>query len=101
MLTWDDCVALCALNEAEIEAIAEHEHIPEMAALELGNYLCCLPNGEPAIRRMILDDLEAARRHSDHRHALVLLGALRHFVRTHPRAVAENTASSAHARDGV
>lgn len=85
MLSWDDCIALCALNEAEIEAIAEHEHIPAMAALELGNYLCCLPTGEPAIRRMILDDLEAARARGDGKRRLLLLAALRHFIATHPK----------------
>jgi len=83
MLTWKDCVALCAVNEAEIDAIAEHEGIPETVALELGNYLCHLPDGEPAIRRMILDDMEHARRAGDRRRLLVLLETLKHFVDTH------------------
>ena len=36
MLTYQDCVGLCELSEAEIRAIAEHEHLPEVVALELG-----------------------------------------------------------------
>ena len=40
MLTYDDCVALCAASKREIEAIAEHEHIPLIAAAEMANYLC-------------------------------------------------------------
>ena len=39
MLTIQDCIALCDLTEDEVEAIAEHEHIPEMLAAELGAYL--------------------------------------------------------------
>jgi len=45
-LTFEDCLGLCDLSEAEILAIAEHEHLPAMAALELGNYLVCTANGE-------------------------------------------------------
>ena len=39
MLTLQDCIELSELTEEEILAISEHEHIPEMVALELGNYL--------------------------------------------------------------
>ena len=30
MLTFEDCLGLSELNEDEILAIAEHEHIPEL-----------------------------------------------------------------------
>jgi hypothetical protein len=85
MLTWEDCVAWCELNEDEIEAIAQHEHIPKMAALALGAYLCQMPDGQPAIRRMILEDIAEARAQNDRRRLLVLLGTLKHFVATHPK----------------
>ena len=39
MLSYQDCVELSDLTEEEIEAIAEHEHLPEIAALEMGSYL--------------------------------------------------------------
>ena len=39
MLTSEDCLAFCALSEEEIDAIAEHEHLGETVALELGSYL--------------------------------------------------------------
>ncbi len=29
MITFDDCLAFCELTEEEIDAIAEHEHLPE------------------------------------------------------------------------
>lgn len=36
MLRLEDCLALCDLSEAEVLAIAHHEGLPEMAAVELG-----------------------------------------------------------------
>jgi hypothetical protein len=29
MITLEDCIALCGLTEAQVLAIAEHEHLPE------------------------------------------------------------------------
>ena len=83
MLTLEDCIGLSELDEEEILAIAEHEHIPEMAAVEMGNYLCHTPEGERRIRRMIVDDIRAARERGDRRHAAVLKTALKHYVSEH------------------
>ncbi|MCG8595138.1 MAG: hypothetical protein MI785_12355 [Kiloniellales bacterium] len=85
MLTYEDCVALSDLTEAEIEAIMEHEHLPAMVAAELGNYLVHSPGGLPMLKRMILDDIEASRGRGDWDHALKLRLVLRHFVQTHPQ----------------
>ena len=51
MLTLLDCLELCELTEDEVLAIAEHEHITEMAALEFGNYLVHTPRASGASRR--------------------------------------------------
>jgi S-ribosylhomocysteine lyase LuxS involved in autoinducer biosynthesis len=83
MLTIQDCIELSELTEDEILAIAEHEHIPEMAAIEMGNYLVHTPEGEKRIRRMIVEDIVAARHHGNLRHAATLKLALKHFVETH------------------
>jgi hypothetical protein len=88
MLTLEDCIALSELTEEEIDAISEHEHIPEVAALEYGNYLIHTPDGVPAIKRIILDDIDRARARDDLKHALALRLVLRHFVQTHPDAPA-------------
>jgi hypothetical protein len=85
MLTLEDCLALCELTEDEVLAIAEHEHIPEMAAIEIGNYLVHTPDGERCIKAMIRDDIDAAIARGDPRHAAALRLALRHFVLEHPR----------------
>lgn len=84
MLTLQDCIALSDLTEDEVAAIAEHEHIPDIVAAELGNYLCHTPAGERAVRRIILDDIETARARGDLKHAFALRMVLRHFIRTHP-----------------
>ena len=46
MLTLQDCIELSELSEEEILAIAEHEHLPEMVAVEMGNYLTHTASGE-------------------------------------------------------
>ena len=84
MLSYQDCVELSDLTEEEIEAIAEHEHLPEMAALELGSYLVHSPEGIPMIKRIILEDIEEERRRGHTDKMLKLKLVLKHFVDTHP-----------------
>lgn len=83
MLTIEDCIGLSELTEEEILAIAQHEHIPEMAAVELGNYLVNTPSGEKRIKTMIVDDLEEARRDGDARRVVTLKLCLKHFLEHH------------------
>jgi hypothetical protein len=85
MLSLEDCIALCGLSEEEVHAIAEHEHIPEMAAAEMGDYLTRTPDGELRVKAMIKEDLEAARRADKWDHELALKLMLRNFVLKHPR----------------
>jgi hypothetical protein len=85
MLTLEDCLGLCGLTEEEVLAIAQHEHIPEMAALEIGSYLCRTPAGELCIKAMIRDDIAEAARMGEHARSLALRLVLRHFVASHPR----------------
>ncbi|WP_428609782.1 hypothetical protein [Sedimenticola sp.] len=84
MLTLEDCLGLCELDEEEIMAIAEHEHIPEIVALELAQYLVHLPEGTVVIKRMILDDIDHAKSCQNFAHAQALENALKHFVASHP-----------------
>lgn len=79
MLTLQDCIELSGLNEKEILAIAEHEHIPEIVALELGSYLAKSQAGVEAVEQMIIDDIEAAQVRGDSRHAAVLRIVLKRF----------------------
>lgn len=84
MLTREDCLALCDLDADLVDAIAEHEHIPEIVAAELGCYLCHTPAGELRIRRMLLDDIEAARAAGNGEKLRHLKLALAAFIRNHP-----------------
>jgi hypothetical protein len=59
MLSLEDCIALSGLTEEEILAIAQHHHIPEIAAAELGNYLSRSADGQLAIKSMIRENLQA------------------------------------------
>jgi hypothetical protein len=84
MLSLEDCLALSELTEDEILAIAEHENIPEIAALELGNMLEQTPEGERRIEEMIVDDIVAAQHRGDVRHSAVLKRVLQQYIARHP-----------------
>jgi hypothetical protein len=84
MVTFEDCLSLCELTEDEILAIAEHEHLPETVALEMGSYLVQGPGGEVRIQSIIVDDINAAQRRGDLVHAARLKQTLRRFIEKHP-----------------
>ena len=84
MLSYEDCLGLCDLTEEEVEAIASHEHIPEIVATELGSYLMHDPRGIPRIKTIILDDIRHAENRGDNQRALQLKLVLKHFIDTHP-----------------
>jgi hypothetical protein len=86
MITLEDCLAFCGLTEEEVLAIAEHEHIPEVAAAALAEYLACQEHGSDKIRDMIVDDVRASQARGDCDHVLTLLHVLHHFLKTHPEA---------------
>ncbi len=85
MITIDDCIGLSDLREDEILALAEHEHIPEIAATALGAYLLHQPHGANRIKDMIEDDIRAAVTRGDDKHASELFMALRHFLYKHKK----------------
>jgi hypothetical protein len=59
MLSLEDCIALSGLTEDEVLAIAQHEHIPEIAAAELGNYLSRSADGRRALEWLLDDHIQA------------------------------------------
>lgn len=83
MITLEDCIALSGLDEPEILALAEHEHLSEVAAAALGSYLLHKYHGADRIRQMIEDDIRAALERGDRGHAKELFAALRHFMHEH------------------
>ena len=86
MITLEDCIGMCGLTEEEVLAIAEHEHLPEVAATALAHYLLSREHGSEEIRDMIVDDIREAQWSDNKEHVLTLLHVLHHFLITHPEA---------------
>jgi hypothetical protein len=84
MLNYHDCLGFCALTQAEIEAIVEHEHMPELPAAILGNYLIQCADGPRRIRQFIVDDIAEAERRGRLAHAAQLRDVLSQFCAAHP-----------------
>lgn len=95
MLTVDDICALSELSDDEIAAIAYHEHIPEICAAEFGHYLVHSEDGVPRLHRIILDDIETAKRSGDTQTLGHLRDLLRRFVAAHPEVVEKYATESA------
>jgi hypothetical protein len=60
ILTVQECVDMSELSNEAIRAIAEHEHIPEVVAAELGQDLLKAPAGVAEIHRILEENLERA-----------------------------------------
>jgi len=86
MISREDLIGMSGLDEDEIDALSEHEHIPEVAAAALASYLLHQPHGGEKIRAMIVDDIHKALDAGRVKHAGELFMALRHFLSDHPEA---------------
>jgi hypothetical protein len=95
MISLEDCIAMCGLDEDEVAAICEHEHIGEVPAAAMASYLLHQAHGAEKIRAMIIDDIRAALGDGRPEHAAELLTVLRHFVHDYPEAGPETTEAAA------
>ena len=86
MISLEECIAFCRLDKDEVAAISEHEHIPEIAATALADYLLKQPHGGETIRTMITDDIHQALCAGRIRHAQELFMALQLGPDQHPEA---------------
>lgn len=84
MLTLQDCLDMCDLTPEIVDAIAEHEKVPQIVAAELGNCLTCSNGGLAVIHQFILDDMADAIGRNDYRHLARLEHTLTVFRRSHP-----------------
>ena len=57
MIALEDCIGLCGLTEEEVLAIAEHEHLPEIVATALAQYLLSEEHGSEKVLDIIVDDI--------------------------------------------
>lgn len=83
MLTFEECCSMCGLTEQTVAAVAEHENIPEMVALELAAHLLAQPGGARRIAQIIEEDIAAAHCRHDEAHEAALLVVLRQFRLEH------------------
>lgn len=84
MLSMQDMIDYCDLDRGEIEAIAEHEHLPMAVAAELSEALLGSTAGVLRLHMMILDDMERALECGRFGHAEDLARVYEHLQRTHP-----------------
>src|SRR5918993_5756840 len=79
MVDYESALAIANLTQEEVDAIAHHEDMTAFAAMEMGNYLCETPRGERRLKRIILDEIDAARERGDHAAAAKLRLVVKHF----------------------
>lgn len=84
MLTLEDCLELSELTEDEVLIIAEHEHMPEIVAAELGSSLVKTPKGVYQIKQMMLEELEKAAAHGHRDKEKQIDKIYARFNATHP-----------------
>ncbi len=86
MITLDDIEDMSALTRGEIAALAEHEHLAELDATLMGDYLMHVHRGPQHVHEMICDDIRAALHRDDLPHARRLFAVLRGFLTEYPEA---------------
>lgn len=84
MLSIQDVIDYCDLDRGEIEAIAEHEHIPVTVAAEMSEYLLCSPEGVCRLHSMIIENMQQALEAGHFEHVQDLALTYQHLQRTHP-----------------
>lgn len=84
MLSFQDVIDYCDLDEGEIEAIAEHEHIPVTVAAEMSETLLCTPDGVCRLHSMIIENMQHAIETGRYEHVKDLAQTYEHLQRTHP-----------------
>lgn len=84
MLCLEDCLDFSDLDTDEVEAIAEHEHIPMICAAELGCELLKSPDGIRRLHSMVIDDFQSAIEHGHVEQAGHWALTYQHLQATHP-----------------
>lgn len=87
MLTLNDCVELSDLDIDEVLAIAHHEHLPEIVALEKAHAFLKEQWGAPAVRQMVMDEVRRCAHGGDCSEAAEALALLAKTFKAHPGGV--------------
>lgn len=84
MLTLQDCLELSGIDWDELVAIAHHEHLPYIVALEKAHAFLQEEWGAPAVRQMIIDEVHHCLETGDCKQAVAALHMLEHTFAAHP-----------------
>ena len=87
VITLSDLIGFSDLTEAEVQAIARHEHVTPLGAVGLGCQLMGSPTGQNRILECLQADLEAARKGRDAQKVAEIETALARFHRHHTAPV--------------
>ena len=86
MLSLDECLDFCGLDNGEVEGIADHEHVPLIVAAELGYQMLQTDEGIAALQAILLDNIEIARCRGERAREQAYAKIYRHFVHVHGQA---------------
>ena len=86
MISLEDLVAFSDLRADEVQAIAEHEHMPASMAAAFGRSLMQAEDGTGQIRDILIGAMRTAVRRRDVPQARRLASTLRGFLHEHPEA---------------
>lgn len=85
MLTLQDCLEMSGIDWDELVAIAHHEHLPDIVALEKAHAFLQQEWGAPAVRQMVIDEVHRCiEQGGSCRDAIAALRILEHTFQAHP-----------------
>lgn len=87
MLSMQDCLDYCDLNEDEIRSIAHHEHVSFEAAAQLACALAQDGAGEHLLRNILEDVVCEAASCGEEEDLKLAERAFFHFTQHHPRCL--------------
>jgi hypothetical protein len=84
MLSIQDCLDYCDLDDEEVALVAHHEHLPYPSAVQLA---CCMvqtAEGTRALRCILEECVSEASAGHQRQAAATARHALKHFAASHP-----------------
>lgn len=84
MLALNDFIGCSSLYECEVEAIAEHEHVPLPVAVVIGEVLLTSPEGVCKLHQIVAEDIQHAVDEGDLQSALKFAKTYEVVAQRHP-----------------
>ncbi|WP_415034152.1 hypothetical protein [Azonexus sp.] len=84
MLSMQDILDYCDLNDDVIEVIADHTGVPMIVAAEISEGLLCSPEGVCRLHMMLVECMKKALEQEKNERVLELMEIYEHLKRSHP-----------------